>query len=217
MSTLRFASVNADGLLADLDLPPAAYRALLKLRAMSEAGGRIHTDQATIGQELGLSRPSVNAALRTLELAKLVKKVRNGLYQINPMLAGYHSPRTPSPRCRRCPRTSAWTPGTSFSTIARRWPPTRTSSPRSAAARTTRSAGRSSKPSPERQPGRRPPRPGPTAVPAARRPARPRSARTRCAPSWAPASRQSTVASKSSASADSSGVLKTASTSSTRC
>lgn len=37
MSTLRFASVNADGLLADLDLPPAAYRALLKLRAMSEA------------------------------------------------------------------------------------------------------------------------------------------------------------------------------------
>ncbi|WP_326693154.1 MarR family transcriptional regulator (plasmid) [Streptomyces sp. NBC_01795] len=92
MSTLRFASVNADGLLADLDLPPAAYRALLKLRAMSEAGGRIHTDQATIGQELGLSRPSVNAALRTLELAKLVKKVRNGLYQINPMLAGYHSP-----------------------------------------------------------------------------------------------------------------------------
>ncbi|MFH0246546.1 helix-turn-helix transcriptional regulator [Streptomyces sp. HK10] len=91
MSILRFAAVNADGLLADLDLPPAAYRALLKLRALSEAGGRITIDQATIGELLGLSRPSVNAALRTLELAKLVKKVRNGVYQINPMLAGYNS------------------------------------------------------------------------------------------------------------------------------
>jgi DNA-binding GntR family transcriptional regulator len=92
VSTLRFAAVNADGLLADLDLPPAAYRALLKLRALSEAGGRITIDQATIGEMLDLSRPSVNAALRTLELAKLVKKVRNGVYQINPMLAGYNSP-----------------------------------------------------------------------------------------------------------------------------
>ncbi|GGO60272.1 MarR family transcriptional regulator [Streptomyces lasiicapitis] len=92
MSTLRFAAVNADGLLADLDLPPAAYRALLKLRALSEAGGRIAIDQATIGELLNLSRPSANAALRSLELAKLVKKVRNGIYQINAMLAGYNSP-----------------------------------------------------------------------------------------------------------------------------
>lgn len=33
----------------------------------------------------------MNAALRSLELAKLVRKVRNGVYQINPMLAGYNS------------------------------------------------------------------------------------------------------------------------------
>ncbi|MER6364509.1 MULTISPECIES: helix-turn-helix domain-containing protein [Kitasatospora] len=91
MSQLRFAAVNADGLLADLDLPPAAYRALLKLRALSEAGGRIDIDQASVGELLGLSRPSANAALRTLELAKLVKKVRNGIYQINAMLAGYNA------------------------------------------------------------------------------------------------------------------------------
>ncbi|MFJ2061256.1 hypothetical protein ACIOMM_35825 [Streptomyces sp. NPDC087908] len=50
---------NADGLLADLDLPPAAYWALPKLRARSEAGGRIAMDQATLGALLGLSRPSV--------------------------------------------------------------------------------------------------------------------------------------------------------------
>ncbi|MGW4809964.1 MarR family transcriptional regulator [Kitasatospora sp. NPDC004272] len=91
MSQLRFAAVNADGLLADLDLPPAAYRALFKLRSLSESGGRIAIDQASVGELLGLSRPSANAALRTLELAKLVKKVRNGVYQINAMLAGYNA------------------------------------------------------------------------------------------------------------------------------
>lgn len=92
MSTLKWSATNADSLLADLDLPPAAYRALLKLRGRSEPGGRIAMDQATLGTLLGLSRPSVNAALRELELAKLVKKVRNGVYQINPMLAGYTAP-----------------------------------------------------------------------------------------------------------------------------
>ncbi|MGW1619954.1 MarR family transcriptional regulator [Streptomyces sp. NPDC002172] len=92
MSTLKWAATNADSLLADLDLPPAAYRALLKLRGRSEAGGLISIDQATLGELLRLSRPSVNAALRELELAKLVKKVRNGVYQINPMLAGHASP-----------------------------------------------------------------------------------------------------------------------------
>lgn len=92
MSTLKWAATNADSLLADLDLPPAAYRALLKLRGRSEAGGLINIDQAALGELLGLSRPSVNAALRELELAKLVKKVRNGVYQINPMLAGYTCP-----------------------------------------------------------------------------------------------------------------------------
>lgn len=92
MSTLRFAAVNADGLLADLDLPPAAYRVLLKLRAISEPGGRITIDQGSIGDLVALSRPSVNAAMRSLELAKLVTKVRNGVYQINAMLAGYNSP-----------------------------------------------------------------------------------------------------------------------------
>ncbi|MFE6962120.1 MarR family transcriptional regulator [Streptomyces sp. NPDC057696] len=92
MSTLKWAATNADSLLANLDLPPAAYRALLKLRGRSEPGGRIDRDQAALGELLGLSRPSVKAALRRLELAKLVKKVRKGVYQINPMLAGYSSP-----------------------------------------------------------------------------------------------------------------------------
>nr|WSU79086.1 MarR family transcriptional regulator [Streptomyces anulatus] len=105
MSTLKWSATNADGLLADLDLPPAAYRALLKIRAQSEAGGRIAMDQGTLGKLLGLSRPSVNAALRELELAKLVRKVRNGVYQINPMLAGYDCPEDALDAVKAMPRS----------------------------------------------------------------------------------------------------------------
>ncbi|MFI2292864.1 helix-turn-helix domain-containing protein [Streptomyces niveus] len=104
MTTLKWAATNADSLLSDLDLPPAAYRALLKIRGRSEPGGRIAMDQATLGKLLNLSRPSVNAALRELELAKLVKKVRNGVYQINPMLAGYTSPEDAENAVRAMPK-----------------------------------------------------------------------------------------------------------------
>ncbi|MFE1452739.1 helix-turn-helix domain-containing protein [Streptomyces olivaceoviridis] len=92
MSGLHFAAVNAEGIVADLDLLPAAYRVLLKLRAHSEPGGRIEIDQSTIAQMLNLSRTAVNAALRDLDLAQLVKKQRAGVYQLNPMLAAYASP-----------------------------------------------------------------------------------------------------------------------------
>ncbi|MFF2080654.1 helix-turn-helix domain-containing protein [Kitasatospora sp. NPDC058162] len=88
-SDLRFANVNCEGVLADLDLLPAAYRVLLKLRAYSEPGGLINMDQAAIATLMGLSRPTVNAALRDLDLAQLLTRVRNGSYQLNPMLAGY--------------------------------------------------------------------------------------------------------------------------------
>ncbi|MDX3213976.1 MarR family transcriptional regulator [Streptomyces sp. ME02-6991-2B] len=91
-TTLLYAAVNAEGVIADLDLPPAAYRVLLKLRSLSEPGGRIEIDQGSIAELLRLSRPSVNAALRALALAKLVRKRINGVYELNPMLAGYVSP-----------------------------------------------------------------------------------------------------------------------------
>lgn len=86
---LRYANVNCEGVLADLDLLPAAYRVLLKLRAYSEPGGLISMDQAAIALLMGLSRPTINAALRDLDLARLLTRVRNGSYQLNPMLAGY--------------------------------------------------------------------------------------------------------------------------------
>ncbi|MFD5008192.1 helix-turn-helix domain-containing protein [Streptomyces mutabilis] len=62
------------------------------MRAHSEPGGRIEVDQITLARMLGLSRAAVNAALRDLDLARLVKKQRAGVYQLNPMLAAYHSP-----------------------------------------------------------------------------------------------------------------------------
>jgi hypothetical protein len=89
---MHFAAVNAESILADLDLLPAAYRVLLKLRAYAEAGGRIEIDQATLAKMLNLSRGAVNTAMRDLDLAQLVKRKRPGIYQINAMLAPYESP-----------------------------------------------------------------------------------------------------------------------------
>ncbi|MDX2815726.1 MarR family transcriptional regulator [Streptomyces sp. PA03-5A] len=127
MSTLRFAPVNAEGLIADLDPPPAAYRVLLKLRSLSEPGGRIEIDQATIARWLDLSRPSVTAALRALDLAKLVKKQRNGVYQINPMLCGYTSPEDSVAAISTMDRSDRLTPASSIATAVTS-PPTRTNS-----------------------------------------------------------------------------------------
>ncbi|QDN64256.1 helix-turn-helix domain-containing protein [Streptomyces sp. S1D4-14] len=104
MSGLHFAAVNAEGIVADLDLLPAAYRVLLKLRAHSEPGGRIEIDQVTIAQMLGLSRAAVNAAMRDLDLAQLVKKQRAGVYQLHPMLAAYLSPEDAVAAVKTMPR-----------------------------------------------------------------------------------------------------------------
>ncbi|MHA6756961.1 MarR family transcriptional regulator [Streptacidiphilus sp. PAMC 29251] len=85
----RYSCVNAESALADLDLVPVAYRVLLKVRAFSEPGGLLHLDQAAIATMCGLSRATVNGALRDLDLAQILTRVRNGTYQLNPMLASY--------------------------------------------------------------------------------------------------------------------------------
>ncbi|MER5853578.1 helix-turn-helix domain-containing protein [Streptomyces sp. NPDC002012] len=88
---LLFTPVNAEGVVAALDLPQTAYRVLFALRSRSESGGRIEMGQNQIAALLGLSRPSVTSGLRELILARLVTKQRNGVYRINAMLAGYES------------------------------------------------------------------------------------------------------------------------------
>jgi DNA-binding MarR family transcriptional regulator len=87
-SGLLFTPVNAEGVVAALDLPGPAYRVLLALRSRSEPGGRVEMGQSQIAALLGLSRPSVTSGLRELILARLVTKQRNGVYRINAMLAG---------------------------------------------------------------------------------------------------------------------------------
>ncbi|MFD9428055.1 MULTISPECIES: MarR family transcriptional regulator [unclassified Streptomyces] len=77
---------------------------LLKLRAHSEPGGRIEIDQSTIAKMLKLSRPAVNAAMRDLDLAQLVKKQRAGIYQINAMLAAYLTPEDAVAAVREMPK-----------------------------------------------------------------------------------------------------------------
>lgn len=62
------------------------------LTNLRSKGGRIEVEQATLAKMLRLSRIAVNAALRDLDLALLVKKQRAGVYQLNAMLAGYLSP-----------------------------------------------------------------------------------------------------------------------------
>ncbi|MEU5599541.1 helix-turn-helix domain-containing protein [Streptomyces sp. NPDC020298] len=89
MSGLLFTPVNAEGVVASLNLPQPAYRVLFTLRSHSESGGRVEMSQAQMAARLRLSRPSVTSSLRELILARLVKKERNGVYRINPMLAGY--------------------------------------------------------------------------------------------------------------------------------
>ncbi|MFJ3213852.1 MarR family transcriptional regulator [Streptomyces flaveolus] len=84
--------VNAEGVVAALDLPGPAYRVLFTLRSRSEPGGRVEMGQSQIAELLSLSRPSVTSGLRELILARLVKKQRNGVYRINAMLAAYETP-----------------------------------------------------------------------------------------------------------------------------
>ncbi|MEU5388676.1 replication/maintenance protein RepL [Kitasatospora cineracea] len=89
--TLHFAAVNAEGVVADLDMGPAAYRILLKLRAYSEPGGRLVHNQDEIAKLVGISRATVITGMRDLELARLVRRVKNGTYQLNAMIAPYRS------------------------------------------------------------------------------------------------------------------------------
>lgn len=91
---LQLAPVNADGVLADLDLSATAYRVLHKMRSASEPGGRVEIEQKKLAVQLNVSRPAVTAAVRSLELAKLLRRRgrNSAVYWINAMLASYEAP-----------------------------------------------------------------------------------------------------------------------------
>ncbi|MFF3335362.1 MarR family transcriptional regulator [Streptomyces sp. NPDC002888] len=79
---------------------------LLKLRAHSEAGGRIEIGQSATTQVLGLSRgPRPTRPLRDLDLTRLVKKQRAGVYQLDPMPAAYLAPEDAIAAVQAMPKT----------------------------------------------------------------------------------------------------------------
>ncbi|MFB8236316.1 replication/maintenance protein RepL [Kitasatospora purpeofusca] len=90
--SLHFAAVNTEGIVSDLDMGPAAYRVLLKIRAYCQPGGRIDQTQDQIAKLVGVSRATVITGMRDLELARLLTRINNGAYQLNPMVAPYRSP-----------------------------------------------------------------------------------------------------------------------------
>lgn len=87
-SEYQWAATSADGLLGDLDPPLALTRRCLRFAEPARPAAASRWTQGPLGELLGLSRLRANAVMRELELARLVKKVRNDVYQINPMLAG---------------------------------------------------------------------------------------------------------------------------------
>ncbi|MFJ5122409.1 MarR family transcriptional regulator [Kitasatospora sp. NPDC088548] len=87
-----FTPVNLNGLIAELNLPVQAYRVLLMLQEHQDAGGQIVIAQEQLGKLLGVSRSSVTSALAALDTAFLVHMKSYGVYQLNPMIAGYRTP-----------------------------------------------------------------------------------------------------------------------------
>ncbi len=87
-----FTPVNFNGLIAELNLPVQAYRVLMMLQEHQEPGGQIVIAQERLGALLGVSRTSVTSALAALDTAYLVHRKSYGVYQLNPMIAGYRNP-----------------------------------------------------------------------------------------------------------------------------
>ncbi|MGP4001693.1 MarR family transcriptional regulator [Streptomyces sp. 8N706] len=90
-STALFTPPNFNGLIAELDMPKASYRALLWMQAHQNPGGQVVMSQKKIADKLNLSRSSVTVALSYLEAAYLITRPANGIYQLNAMIAGYRS------------------------------------------------------------------------------------------------------------------------------
>jgi hypothetical protein len=81
--------VNAMGVAAELDLPVTCYRVLLMMMERQQSGGQVVMPQHQLGELLSISRSSITVALGHLDAAHMVKMVSYGVYQLNPMIAGY--------------------------------------------------------------------------------------------------------------------------------
>ncbi|MER5890309.1 hypothetical protein ABT160_41325 [Streptomyces sp. NPDC001941] len=73
-------------------LPGPALRVMLFLLGAQEPGGRIVITQEGIASALGMKRSAVGLSLQHLQFARWVWKLGQGVYQLNPQVAGFRTP-----------------------------------------------------------------------------------------------------------------------------
>ncbi|WP_225636717.1 hypothetical protein [Streptomyces solaniscabiei] len=73
-------------------VPGPALRVMLFLLGVQEPGGRIVITQEDIASALGMKRSAVGLSLQHLQFARIVWKERQGVYQLNPQVAGFTTP-----------------------------------------------------------------------------------------------------------------------------
>ncbi|GAA2639409.1 helix-turn-helix domain-containing protein [Streptomyces spororaveus] len=73
-------------------LPGPALQVLFYLLGTQQQGGRIVATHKELGEWLGMDRAHVGRALKHLEFARLVRREKQGIYVLNPMLAGGLTP-----------------------------------------------------------------------------------------------------------------------------
>ncbi|WP_374778661.1 replication/maintenance protein RepL (plasmid) [Streptomyces sp. NBC_01310] len=73
-------------------VPGPALRVMLFLLGIQEPGGRLVITQESIAEALGMKRSAVGLALQHLQFARIVWKERQGVYQLNPQVAGFPTP-----------------------------------------------------------------------------------------------------------------------------
>ncbi|MEU1932682.1 hypothetical protein ABZ516_35875 [Streptomyces sp. NPDC019826] len=73
-------------------MPPAAYPLLVHLLGRQEPGGRCLFTHDALAAEVEINRTQVTRGLQHLSFARMVLKEGNGVYRLNPMVAGFRTP-----------------------------------------------------------------------------------------------------------------------------
>jgi DNA-binding IclR family transcriptional regulator len=73
-------------------VPGPALRVMLFVLGVQEPGGRIVITQKDIASALGMNRSAVGAGLQHLQFARIVWKEQQGVYKLNPQVAGFVTP-----------------------------------------------------------------------------------------------------------------------------
>ncbi|MFI6277939.1 hypothetical protein [Streptomyces sp. NPDC050988] len=74
---------------------------MLFLLGVQEPGGRIVITQEDIASALGMKRSAVGLSLQHLQFARIVWRERQGVYQLNPQVAGFTTPAAAEETIRR--------------------------------------------------------------------------------------------------------------------